>query len=93
MASTDSASILMALIDQETIRQADRELRMINPSIILFGEPWTGGATPLRDKTDKSALRQIPAGAFNDDFRNALKGSPDGNEAGLDPEWFEARRV
>jgi pullulanase len=76
---------LMALIDQETIRQADRELRTIKPGIILFGEPWTGGATPLRDKTDKQGLRQVPAGAFNDDFRNALKGSPDHE----DPGWIQ----
>ena len=76
---------LMALIDQETVREADRELRKINPTIVLFGEPWTGGATPLREKSDKVALRQLPAGAFNDDFRNALKGSPDGN----DPGWIE----
>src|SRR5204862_873646 len=73
---------LMALIDQETIREADRELRVIRPDIMLFGEPWTGGNSPLRDKTDKMAIRQVPAGAFNDDFRNALKGSPDGNEPG-----------
>jgi pullulanase len=72
----------MALIDQDTIRQADHELRAINPGIILFGEPWTGGASPLTSKSDKTAIRQIPAGAFNDDFRNALKGSPDGNEPG-----------
>lgn len=73
---------LMALIDQETIRQADRELRTINPGIILFGEPWTGGTSPLTTKTGKATIRQVPAGAFNDDFRNALKGSPDGNEPG-----------
>jgi len=73
---------LMALIDQETMRQADRELRKLHPGIILFGEPWTGGNSPLRDKSDKSAFHQISPGAFNDDFRNALKGSPDGGEAG-----------
>ena len=76
---------LMALIDRETLREADRELKKINPSIILFGEPWTGGASPLQQKTDKGAIRQMPVGAFNDDFRNALKGSPDGN----DPGWIE----
>ena len=73
---------LMALIDQETMRQAERELRAINPNIVLYGEPWTGGTSPLREKTDKTALRQVSAGAFNDDFRNALKGSPEGNEPG-----------
>jgi pullulanase len=76
---------LMALIDQDTIREADRELRKIKPGVILFGEPWTGGVTPLRDKSDKSALARLPAGAFNDDFRNALKGSPDRE----DPGWIQ----
>jgi len=76
---------LMALIDQETMRQAERELRKINPSIILFGEPWTGGTTPLREKSDKTAIRNLPVGAFNDDFRNALKGSPDHE----DPGWIQ----
>jgi pullulanase len=73
---------LMALIDQETMRQAERELRAINPNIIVYGEPWMAGETPLTSKTDKGALRQVPVGAFNDDFRNALKGSPDGADSG-----------
>ena len=74
---------LMALIDQETMRQAERELRAINPGIILYGEPWTGGSSPLETKSDKAAMRQLPVGAFNDDFRNALKGSPDGHDPGF----------
>ncbi len=74
---------LMALLDQETMRQAERELRAVNPGIVLYGEPWTGGTSPLREKCDKPAIRQLPEGAFNDDFRNALKGSPDGRDAGF----------
>ncbi len=76
---------LMALIDQETIRQADRELRKIHPGIVLYGEAWTGGPSPLQQKTDKSAITKVPVGAFNDDFRNALKGSPDHD----DPGWIQ----
>ena len=76
---------LMALIDQETMRQADRELRKINPGIVLYGEAWTGGTSPLREKTDKLAISKVPVGAFNDDFRNALKGSPDHD----DPGWIQ----
>ncbi len=74
---------LMALLDQDTMRQAERELRAINPNVVLFGEPWTGGDSPLQDKTDKGAFHQVPVGAFNDDFRNALKGSPDGRDPGF----------
>ena len=74
---------LMALLDQDTMRQAERELRAINPNIVLFGEPWTGGDSPLENKTDKGVFHQVPVGAFNDDFRNALKGSPDGHDPGF----------
>ncbi len=77
---------LMALLDLETIRAAEQELRALNPNLVLYGEPWMGGSSPLNQPTDKSAVRQIePIGAFNDDFRNALKGAPDGS----DPGWIE----
>ena len=70
---------LMALIDTETMREAESELRAINPNIVIYGEPWEPGVTPLHEMTGKSALTTMaPIGAFNDDFRNALKGSPAG---------------
>jgi pullulanase len=41
------------------------------------------GATPLHEKTDKEGLREVPrVGAFDDDYRNALHGQPEGNTAG-----------
>ncbi len=77
---------LMGLMDRETMRQAEIELRAINSDIVLYGEPWTASATPLVEKTDKPAMRSMqPLGAFNDDFRNALKGSPDG----ASPGWIQ----
>ena len=74
---------LMALIDRETMTDIVKELHAINPAIVVYGEPWTGGESPLTNKTDKTALLQVPAGAFNDDFRNALKGLPDGPSPGF----------
>lgn len=74
---------LMALLDQETMREAERELHAINPGIALYGEPWAASESPLKNLTDKTALRSVPVGAFNDDFRNALKGSPDGRDGGF----------
>jgi pullulanase len=74
---------LMALIDQATMRQVERELRAIKPGLLLYGEPWKAGDSPLRDGTDKEAMHKVqPIGAFNDDFRNALKGYPDGDGPG-----------
>ena len=74
---------LMALLDQETMRQAERVIKEINPSAVIYGEPWLATTTALADPSDKKAMRRLPVGAFNDDFRNALKGSPDGYDAGF----------
>ena len=41
---------LMALIDRETMTQVSTELRAINPAIAIYGEPWTGGDSPLASR-------------------------------------------
>ncbi len=75
---------LMALIDLETMRQVETELRKIKPDIILYGEPWSSGYSPIKGQpTDKNAIRATSIGAFNDHFRNALGGSPNGSELGF----------
>lgn len=69
---------LMGLLDLETLREAERKLREINPDILLYGEGWTGGISPLsesRRAVQKNA-RELPNYAFfNDRFRDAVKGS------------------
>jgi len=75
---------LMALIDSDTMREAERELRKIKPDIVLYGEPWSSGHSPIKGQpTDKHAIRHAGIGAFNDHFRNALGGNPNGTEPGF----------
>ncbi len=74
---------LMGLTDFETMRQIRSELTKINPHILLYGEPWVAAATPLKNKTDKSAIHGSGIGAFNDHFRDAIKGSGDGGDTGF----------
>jgi len=75
---------LMALIDAETMLQIERELRQIKPGIVLYGEPWSSGYSPMKGRPmDKSAIRHTGIGAFNDHFRNALGGNPNGSEPGF----------
>lgn len=67
---------LMALIDQETMRIVESQLRKINKNILLYGEPWVGGDSSLaQDKrSDKKAKpKDINVSLFNDEFRNAIK--------------------
>lgn len=65
---------LMGLIDLDTITKAVAELKAINPNIFIYGEPWTAGMTPIV-KTEKGSQRGKGFAVFNDDFRNAVKGS------------------
>jgi pullulanase len=68
---------LMALHDIQTMNLISNELHAIRPDILIHGEGWTGGGTPLEDgrkatKQDASKLSRIAV--FSDDMRDALKG-------------------
>ncbi|MGE5707610.1 MAG: type I pullulanase [Bacteroidota bacterium] len=73
---------LMALHDRETMKQAAEALHRIDPSILLYGEPWCGGESALGHDRQlvKGAQRGLGVAVFNDHFRNAIKGDPDGWE-------------
>ncbi|ERJ13072.1 type I pullulanase [Haloplasma contractile] len=67
---------LMALHDIETMNQVRAALDEIDPSIIVYGEGWTGGLTPLpwEQQVQKHHISQVPGvGVFNDDIREGLK--------------------
>lgn len=65
---------LLGLIDLETIKEAVRELRAIDPNLLIYGEPWTGDSTPI-EITGKGAQRSSGWAVFNDHYRDALKGN------------------
>lgn len=69
---------LMGLLDIKTLREAERRLRKINPDILLYGEGWTGGASPYpkRYRALLQNAEKLPGYAFfNDRFRDGVKGS------------------
>ncbi|MDX2177446.1 MAG: type I pullulanase [Candidatus Sumerlaeia bacterium] len=73
---------LMGLIDRETMMQARRELLELDPTLLIYGEPWVAAGCGLDAVTDKWAVRGTGVGAFNDHYRNALKGEPDNHHWG-----------
>lgn len=76
---------LMGLIDLETMLAVRDAVQAVDPSILVYGEPWaaTGpDGSGLKMLTYKDRIRGTGVGAFNDHFRNALKGAPDGDEPG-----------
>ncbi len=68
---------LMALLGVETMKQVAEDLHALNPNVLLYGEPWTGGgsALPAGQLVTKGQQKGLGFGVFNDDMRNALVGS------------------
>lgn len=64
---------LMGLIDTDTMADIARELHAIDPTIMVYGEPWAGGPTPI-EVNAKGKQRGRGWGVFNDDLRDALRG-------------------
>ena len=68
---------LMGLHDIETMNQVAASAKAINPHVTIYGEPWTGGTSPLPgDQQAKQANANdfVGYGQFNDQVRNALHG-------------------
>ncbi len=69
---------LMGIYDEETMRIIRAELDKINPGLLLYGEGWAADQSPMPEQMRalKSNIPQLPGiAAFNDDFRDALKGN------------------
>nr|MEE4269162.1 FlgD immunoglobulin-like domain containing protein [Candidatus Krumholzibacteria bacterium] len=72
---------LMGLIDTETMTRITEQVKAINPHAIVYGEPWGGyGGQILTGKGDQ---RGLGFGVFNDNIRNAIRGSTDGTDGGF----------
>ena len=77
---------LMGIHDQETMRQIRAALDKIDPTILTYGEGWAAmsPAYPYEKLAMKQFTHLMPrVGAFSDDIRNALIGSPFDTERGF----------
>lgn len=76
---------LMSLYDVDTMKLIEKELKAIRSDVILYGEPWVGGdsSLPHERQFTKGNQNHGSIALFNDDFRNAIKGNNDGEEAGF----------
>ncbi len=68
---------LMGIHDIETMNLISETLHKIDPTILLYGEGWTAGQSPLPDslralKANTHQLDRIAA--FSDDIRDGIKG-------------------
>lgn len=68
---------LMALLGRETMKRIAQEVHALNPSSLIYGEPWTGGYSGLPEDqlVLKGQQKKLDIGVFNDNIRNAIVGS------------------
>ena len=69
---------LMGIHDIETMNMISKELHSIKPDILLYGEGWTAGSSPLPDSLrslKKNAYLLDGIAVFSDDLRDGIKGS------------------
>lgn len=76
---------LMGLLDINTMKEVEKELRAIEPKVMLYGEGWDMPNT-IPDEmrpASKNAKQLKGYGFFNDVFRDILKGSQWGDHQGF----------
>ncbi len=68
---------LMGCLSKETMADIYRELSAIDSSVLVYGEPWTGGTAAVVNGATQavSVTSADGVGAFDDDFRDAIKGA------------------
>jgi pullulanase len=64
---------LLGLTDRETVELIVSELRALEPGLLLYGEPWAGGDSPI-ELTVKGMQRGQGWAVFNNHLRDAVKG-------------------
>ena len=66
---------LMALHDMDTMASLTAACQKVNPGIVIYGEPWNGGSSPLPTReaaNQDNADKFIGYGCFNDRIRDGL---------------------
>ena len=68
---------LMGVHDTSTMEEVYKELVKIDPDVMVYGEPWVGGDKNASIATEGaiSVGNTNGVAAFDDDFRDAIKGA------------------
>ncbi|MDE4974433.1 hypothetical protein, partial [Francisella tularensis] len=66
---------LMDLIDINKINNIVSKVKKINPHVIIYGEPWKVGDSPLINGTHRVTQRNQQFSIFKDYFRDAIRGN------------------
>ena len=65
---------LMELMDIKTTKEIVRKTSKIDENFLIYGEPWKGGDSPIKNGTYKGSQKDENFSIFNDIFRDAIRG-------------------
>ena len=65
---------LMELMDIKTTKEIVRKTSRIDKNFLIYGEPWKGGDSPVKNGTYKGSQKKENFSVFNDTFRDAIRG-------------------
>lgn len=76
---------LMGLHDIDTMIEIEKQLHNMDRSILIYGEPWIGGTSGLEEskRFGKGSQAGNNIAVFNDNIRDAVKGSTRGSDGGF----------
>ncbi|MBE6054767.1 MAG: type I pullulanase [Clostridium sartagoforme] len=66
---------LMGLMDIDTIKEIIKVTNEIDENILIYGEPWKGGESPLVNGICKGMQKGQGFSIFNDTFRDYIRGN------------------
>ena len=73
---------LMGCHEISTMREIYSELKKIDPNVMVYGEPWTGGESLVRNGVSKERIDECSlsddedgVACFGDSYRDAIKGA------------------
>lgn len=66
---------LMELMDFDTMQMIEKLVHKEDPSLLVYGEPWKGGNSPLWNGTYRGRQKNNQFAIFNDIFRDATRGN------------------
>ncbi len=75
---------LMGLLDTTTASMITSQLKSeIDPTILVYGEPWQEGGSPLMNGVSKGEQKNQGYAVFNDNLRTAMIGYSDNSRKGF----------
>lgn len=76
---------LMGLFDKTIVQSISKQLLSRRPDLLIYGEPWTAADTtlPEDERFGKGKQRGLGIAIFEDDYKSAMIGSPNGDSRGF----------